>query len=70
MSESIDVAVIDRGIDTHVDGVRWLLGAPDNPTLFPAHFLKASFEKIGGRAGSDRARPPAPAAWAFSFPAR
>ncbi len=48
MSESIEVAVIDRGIGTHIDGVRWLLGAPDNPTLFPAHFLKASFEKIGG----------------------
>jgi predicted GNAT superfamily acetyltransferase len=48
MSESIDVAVIDRGIGAHVDDVRRLLGAPDNPTLFPAHFLKSSFEKIGG----------------------
>ena len=44
----LSVSVIDRGIGTQIDGVRWLLGAPDNPTLFPAHFLKASFEKIGG----------------------
>jgi predicted GNAT superfamily acetyltransferase len=48
MDESIQVAVVDRGIATHIDGVRQLLGAPNNPTLFPAHFLKASFEKIGG----------------------
>lgn len=49
MNEPIEVSVIDRGIAAHVDGVRWLLGAPDNPTLFPPHFLKSSFEKIGGR---------------------
>jgi predicted GNAT superfamily acetyltransferase len=67
MSESIDVAVIDRGIATHIDGVRWLLGAPDNPTLFPAHFLKASFEKIGGllvRIGT----PSGPCGVGFLFP--
>jgi predicted GNAT superfamily acetyltransferase len=49
MNDLIDVAVIDRGLAPQIDGVRWLLGAPDNPTLFPPHFLKSSFEKIGGR---------------------
>ncbi len=32
-----------------IDGLRALLGAPDNPRLFTPHFLKASFPKIGGR---------------------
>lgn len=49
MDDSFDVSVIDRGMAAHIDGIRWLLGAPDNPTLFPAHFLASSFEKIGGR---------------------
>jgi predicted GNAT superfamily acetyltransferase len=32
-----------------IDDLRHLLGAPNNPTLFPGHFLKATFPKMGGR---------------------
>jgi predicted GNAT superfamily acetyltransferase len=42
--------------DTHtpawgedVERIRASLGAPNNPTLFPAHFLKSTFPEIGGR---------------------
>jgi predicted GNAT superfamily acetyltransferase len=48
-----DVAV--TLVDTHAEGwpgelerLRALAGAPHNPTLFPAHFLKATLPKIGG----------------------
>ena len=48
-------AVVPALIDTaaadwpgELDRLRALLGAPDNPTLFPAHFLKATLPKIGG----------------------
>ncbi len=34
---------------TEVDEIRAALGAPDNPALFPAHFLKSTFPEIGGR---------------------
>lgn len=34
---------------TDVDEMRLRLGAPDNPTLFPPHFLKSTFPEIGGR---------------------
>jgi predicted GNAT superfamily acetyltransferase len=32
-----------------VDQIRAALGAPYNPTLFPPHFLKATFPEIGGK---------------------
>lgn len=32
-----------------IDALRQELGAPDNPFLFPPHFLKATFPKIGGK---------------------
>lgn len=32
-----------------IDNLRQELGAPHNPSLFPPHFLKATFPKIGGR---------------------
>ncbi len=32
-----------------VDRARALVGAPDNPRLFPPHFLKTTFQKLGGR---------------------
>ncbi len=35
--------------DADVDHLRALLGAPNNPTLFPPHYLKTTFPKIGGR---------------------
>jgi len=34
---------------TDVDRVRRLLGSPNNPYLFPPHYLKATFPKIGGQ---------------------
>jgi predicted GNAT superfamily acetyltransferase len=32
-----------------VDALRVALGAPNNPLLFPAYYLKATFPKIGGK---------------------
>ncbi len=32
-----------------IDEIRQVLGAPNNPTLFPSHFLKSTFPKIGGQ---------------------
>jgi len=32
-----------------IDCLRKLLGAPNNPYLFPPHYLKATFAKIGGQ---------------------
>ena len=32
-----------------IDRLRETLGSPDNPFLFPPHFLKATFPKIGGQ---------------------
>jgi len=51
-----------------VDRLRALVGAPTNPALFPAHFLKATFPKLGGRLllFQDGA---GPVAVGFAFPA-
>lgn len=35
---------------SEVDRLRTLLGAPHNPALLPAHFLKVTLTRIGGRA--------------------
>lgn len=35
--------------DEEIDRLRTALGAPNNPDLFPPHFLKSAFPKIGGR---------------------
>lgn len=32
-----------------IDRLRMLLGAPNNPALFPPHYLKATFPRIGGK---------------------
>src|ERR671925_672856 len=32
-----------------IDALRVLGGAPNNPHLFPPHFLKSTFPKIGGQ---------------------
>ena len=50
-----------------VDRIRALLGAPNNPSLFPPHFLKASFPRIGGRIVLFE-RNQTPAAVGFLFP--
>jgi predicted GNAT superfamily acetyltransferase len=52
MAGPIEVSILtyaDRSYAQEIDNARTLLGAPNNPTLFPGHFLKASFPKIGGR---------------------
>jgi predicted GNAT superfamily acetyltransferase len=48
-SDSLEVCSIHDVSGEDVDALRSELGAPDNPTLFPAHFLKASFPRLGGR---------------------
>ena len=54
-----DAAVVDlrlsvfepgrEGSDRDLDELRTQLGAPDEPSLFPPHFLKSTFAKIGGQ---------------------
>lgn len=47
--EDVRIDVVDAGFAGEIDDLRARLGAPDNPLLFPAHFLKAAFPKIGGQ---------------------
>jgi predicted GNAT superfamily acetyltransferase len=49
MSSSLEITVIDEAFGDQIDALRTELGAPDNPTLFPAHFLKAAFPRLGGK---------------------
>jgi predicted GNAT superfamily acetyltransferase len=54
----LEVSVLtypDRSYAQAVDDARRLVGAPNNAALFPGHFLKASFPKIGGRVALLRA---------------
>lgn len=44
------LATNDAFWPVEVDRLRTLLGAPDNSTLLPAHFLKVTLARIGGRA--------------------
>ncbi|MFQ5595154.1 MAG: GNAT family N-acetyltransferase [Anaerolineae bacterium] len=39
----------DNSWSAEVHRLRTLLGAPDNPHLFPPHFLEATFPRIGGQ---------------------
>ncbi len=39
----------ESGWGEYIDAVRYALGAPHNPALFPPHFLKATFPEIGGQ---------------------
>lgn len=51
MASDVTVALVDTyaaGWPDELDRIRAILGAPHNPTLFPAHFLKATLPKIGG----------------------
>lgn len=43
------IDLLEEATAAAIDALRAQLGAPDNPSLFPAHFLKATFLKIGGR---------------------
>jgi predicted GNAT superfamily acetyltransferase len=47
--------------------IRARLGAPDNPLLFPSHFLESALPKIGGHTLAVM-RDGQPAAYAFLFP--
>ncbi len=52
MPAPFEVSLLDHhhpSFPRHVDRLRAALGAPTNPTLFPPHFLKATFPRIGGR---------------------
>ena len=55
------------GWGNEVDRLRTLLGAPDNPALFPPHFLKATFPSIDGRIILFELEQK-PAAFGFLFP--
>jgi predicted GNAT superfamily acetyltransferase len=51
MLSDVAIALVDtdaEGWPGELERLRALAGAPDNPTLFPAHFLKATLPKIGG----------------------
>jgi hypothetical protein len=43
--------ILQDGINASfdIDNIRQELGAPHNPLLFPPHFLKSTFPKIGGK---------------------
>ena len=52
MNTPAEITLLDSGSeswDTEIDQLRTLLGAPDNATLLPPHYLKATFPKIGGQ---------------------
>ena len=61
------LAVASPGWRTEVAALSRGLGAPEDPLLFPDHFLQSTFPKIGGRAVLVR-REGRPAAAAFLFP--
>lgn len=47
----LTVTLLEKGSgswNTDIDGLRKLLGAPNNPYLFPPHYLKATFPNSGG----------------------
>ena len=51
MTSDVTLALVDTnaaGWPAELDRLRSILGAPHNPTLFPAHFLSATLPKIGG----------------------
>ncbi|HDL18169.1 MAG TPA: GNAT family N-acetyltransferase [Bacteroidetes bacterium] len=51
MSTNIAIKKIDSHLSSwpgRVEEIRKLLGAPGNPHLFPPHFLKSVFPKLGG----------------------
>lgn len=51
MTAPFSLSWLDAGSATwpaEIDRLRALLGAPRNPSLFPAHYLKATLPKIGG----------------------
>src|SRR6476661_4480156 len=57
MGNAVEIALIATdaaGWPDELDRLRARLGAPTNPTLFPAHFLKATLPKIGGAVATFR----------------
>lgn len=52
MTAPITVLLVDRNVvdwPEEIARLRALLHAPDNPTLFPQHYLASTFPKIGGQ---------------------
>ncbi len=52
MTAPIVVSLVDRSEtawEAEIERLREVFGAPRNPTLFPQHFLAATFPKIGGQ---------------------
>ena len=49
MSEIAILSGSDPQWSSEIERLRALLGAPENPLLFPPHFLKATFPRLGGR---------------------
>ena len=52
MTAPIVASIVDRKATVwaeEIEGLRVRFGAPRNPTLFPQHFLAATFPKIGGQ---------------------
>ena len=52
MKQDYEIKLVNSELKTwnsEIDEVRTLLGAPNNPTLFPPHFLKSVFPKLGGK---------------------
>ena len=70
MTGDVTVALVDTEAASwpaELDRLRSILGAPRNPTLFPAHFLKSTLPKIGGGVATFR-RGEALVAVGFLFP--
>jgi len=52
MTDRMEITFLNPNRDSwpaEVHGLRTLLGAPNNPHLFPHHFLEATFPRIGGQ---------------------
>lgn len=49
-NNSLEIQLLDlsSGCNESVDGLRNKLGSPNNPYLFPPHFLKRTLYSIGG----------------------
>jgi predicted GNAT superfamily acetyltransferase len=65
--EALIVSLGDQTGAGNLAAIRVRLGAPDNPLLFPPHFLESALPKIGGRTLAVT-RDGETAAYAFLFP--
>lgn len=51
MKKNINIIPLQKNNEwnSKIDDIRKVLGAPNNPYLFPPHFLKSAFSEIGGK---------------------